>query len=233
MKLNLLKVSIAKSMKVYNEEDFLMLSGIQHFEFCRRQWALIHVEQEWQDNVLTLEGHLIHERADNVMTREKRGDLLIIRALPLHSFQLGISGICDVVECMQHPDGVPITGEQGTYILKPVEYKRGKSKAHDADRLQLTAQVMCLEEMFLHPPISSAYLYYQETRRREEVIITDELRNRVCEITDEMHKYFQQRHTPRVKTGRHCQSCSLRHICLPELLNREKASAYIERMLRA
>ncbi|MDF1512025.1 Dna2/Cas4 domain-containing protein, partial [Robertmurraya sp. DFI.2.37] len=90
-------------MKVYNEDDFLMLSGIQHFVFCRRQWALIHVEQEWRDNVLTLEGQLVHERADNAMSREKRGELFIVRALPLQSASLGISGICDVVECVQHP----------------------------------------------------------------------------------------------------------------------------------
>lgn len=221
-----------KYTMVYNEDDFLMLSSIQHFVFCRRQWALIHVEQEWQDNVLTLEGQLVHERADNAMSREKRGELLIVRALPLQSASLGISGICDVVECVQHPEGVPIVGEQGTYRVHPVEYKRGKTKIHDADRLQLTAQVMCLEEMLVHPPIPVAYLYYNETRRREEVTITDELRNKVRDITTEMHRYFRQRHTPKVKTGKHCRQCSLRHICLPELLNKEKASAYIERMLR-
>lgn len=221
-----------KCTMVYKEEDFLMLSGIQHFAFCRRQWALIHVEQEWQDNVLTLEGNLIHERVDNAMIREKRGDTLIVRALPLQSAGLGISGICDVVEFIQDPEGVPIAGEHGSYLAHPVEYKRGKSKIHDADRLQLTAQVMCLEEMLAHPTIPRAYLYYNETRRREEVPITDELRQKVTDITGEMHRYYQQRHTPRVKTGKHCQQCSMRHICLPELLNKEKASAYIERMLR-
>jgi len=218
---------------MYKEEDFLMLSGIQHFVFCRRQWALIHIEQEWQDNVLTLEGQQIHERADNAMTREKRGELIIVRALPLHSVSLGISGTCDVVECIRHPEGVPIAGEQGTYLVHPVEYKRGKPKIHEADRLQLAAQVMCLEEMLVHPPIPVAYLYYHEIRRREEVIITDELRQKVRDITSEMHRYYRQQYTPRAKTGKHCQQCSLRHSCLPELLNKEKASAYIERMLRS
>lgn len=125
-----------------------------------------------------------------------------------------------------------IAGEQGTFLVHPVEYKRGKPKIHEADRLQLTAQVMCLEEMLVHPPIAVAYLYYHEIRRREEVVITDELRQKVRDITDEMHRYYRQHHTPRVKPGKHCQQCSLRHRCLPELLDKEKASAYIERMLR-
>jgi len=218
---------------VYEEEDFLLLSGIQHFAFCRRQWALIHVEQKWEENVLTLEGQWVHERADNAMTRERRGPLLIVRALPLQSVRLGISGICDVVEFVQDAQGVSIAGEPGTYLARPVEYKRGKTKTHDADRLQLAAQVLCLEEMLAHPPIPHAYLYYNETKRREEVAITEALREQVLTVTTEMHRYYRQRHTPKVKTGKHCMSCSLRQVCLPELLNREPASAYIERMLRS
>lgn len=214
----------------YNEEEYLLLSGIQHFAFCRRQWALIHVEQEWEENVLTIEGNYLHEKVDNPFTREKRGDTLYVRALPIHSQYLGISGICDMVEFIQDSGGVPLDKEKGLYRVKPIEYKRGKPKTHDADILQLTAQTICLEEM-LGTHIEEAALFYHEVKRREPVTITEEMKMRVKEITKEMHHYYKRRHTPRVKTGKHCLHCSLRHRCLPELLEREKVSIYMDRML--
>lgn len=217
-------------MTAYKEEDYLLLSGIQHFAFCKRQWALIHIEQEWSENVLTIEGHHLHEKADNPFVREKRGDTLYVRALPVHSRQLGISGVCDMVEFRRDEDGVPLNNEQGLYLAKPIEYKRGKPKKHDADILQLVAQVMCLEEM-LGTTIDEAALFYHEIKRRETLVITDEMRQRVQEITKEMHHYYMRRHTPRVKTGKHCLRCSLRHICLPELLEKENVSSYMNRML--
>src|SRR5699024_7931993 len=113
-------------MMVYKEEDYLMLSGLQHFVFCRRQWALIHIEQEWEENILTIEGHEIHERVDSPHIREKRGDMLYVRAMPIHSPTLGISGICDMVEFKKDARGVSLYGEEGLYIPKPIEYKRGK-----------------------------------------------------------------------------------------------------------
>src|SRR5690554_1666844 len=132
-------------MKDYNEEDYLLLSGIQHFNFCRRQWALIHIEQQWAENVRTVEGNHLHERADQPMIREKRGNKLVVRALPIHSKQLGATGICDVVEFMQDPSGIILAEEEGQYLPFPVEYKRGKPKRNDSDISQLTAQAICLE----------------------------------------------------------------------------------------
>lgn len=214
----------------YNEEEYLMLSGIQHFAFCRRQWALIHIEQEWEENVLTIEGNYLHEKVDNPHTREKRGDTLYVRALPVHSQYLGISGICDMVEFTRDEEGVPLNKEKGLYRVKPVEYKRGKPKSHDADIFQLIAQTICLEEM-LGTHIVEAALYYDEIKRREPVLITEEMKIRVKDLTKEMHHYYERRHTPRVKTGKHCLQCSLRHRCLPELLEREKVSTYMNRML--
>ena len=131
----------------YREEDFLQLSGIQHFAFCRRQWALIHLEQQWQENLRTVEGGLLHSRAHDASLRERRGDTLILRGLAVFSPSLGLSGQCDVVEFHAVPDGVPIQGEDGLWQPYPVEYKRGKPKEHQADELQLCAQAMCLEEM--------------------------------------------------------------------------------------
>lgn len=217
-------------MTVYNEEDYLMLSGIQHFEFCKRQWALIHIEQEWAENVLTVEGNALHEKADNPFVREKRGDTIFVRALPVHSRILGISGICDMVEFIQDDEGIPLDKEDGLYRVQPIEYKRGKPKKHDADILQLVAQTICLEEM-LGTAINEAALFYHEIKRREKIEITQTMRNNVIEMTKEMHQYFQRKHTPKVKTGKHCQRCSLRHICLPEMLEKENVYTYMNRML--
>lgn len=214
----------------YDENEYLLLSGIQHFAFCRRQWALIHIEQEWEENVLTIEGNAIHEKTDNPFLREKRGNTIYVRALPVHSRKLGINGLCDMVEFIQDKNGITLAQEDGLYRPKPIEYKRGKTKTHDADILQLVAQAMCLEEM-LGATIQEAALYYNEVKRRELIIITDAMRQKVETITKEMHNYYQKRHTPRVKPGKHCLRCSLRHVCLPEVLDREKVSTYMNRML--
>lgn len=207
-----------------------MLSGLQHFVFCKRQWALIHIEQEWEENVLTVEGHALHEKADDPFVRERRGDTIFVRAMPVHSSTLGISGICDMVEFTRDENGIPLDKEDGLYQVKPIEYKKGKPKKHDADILQLTAQSMCLEEM-LGTVIDEAAMYYHEIKRREVVSITPELREKTKEMIQEMHHYYARKHTPRVKTGKRCLRCSLRDICLPEMLQREKVSAYMNRML--
>lgn len=209
------------------DEEWLMLSGIQHFQFCRRQWALIHIEQQWEENVKTIEGQYLHQKADQPMIREKRGNKLIIRALPVKSNDLRMNGICDVVEFIQDTNGVEIHGEKGRYLPFPVEYKRGKPKKDDADILQLTAQAMCLEEMLVCE-VDKGYMYYHEIKHRIEVPFTDYLRQRVIDITNEMHDYYQRRYTPKVKTGSFCKSCSLQHICLPKLMNKRSVKSYIE-----
>ncbi|KQO14754.1 CRISPR-associated protein Cas4 [Paenibacillus sp. Leaf72] len=213
-----------------NEEDFLMLSGIQHFNFCRRQWALIHIEQQWEENVRTVEGAHLHRKADQPMLREKRGDKLIVRALPVQSRRLGISGICDVVEFVRDSSGVPLAGEEGLYLPYPVEYKRGKPKRNDSDRSQLVAQLICLEEMLMCE-LSMGYLYYDEIKHRVEVPVTEADKVRVKQSLDEMRHYYERNHTPRAKTGPHCQSCSLNTVCLPEMLERKPVSSFIESRL--
>lgn len=111
---------------MYLEEDFLALSGIQHFSFCERQWALIHIEQQWNENLLTVLGDLVHKRAHDEAIRERRGDTLIVRGLDVRSFKLGLVGKCDVVEFREDEDGFPLQGEEGAWRVIPVEYKRGK-----------------------------------------------------------------------------------------------------------
>lgn len=113
---------------MYREEEFLQLSGIQHFAFCRRQWALAYIELQWQENVRTVEGKLLHEKAHDVHSREKRGDVIISRAMPICSRELGVSGECDIVEFHRTDDGISLHGQEGQYEVIPVEYKRGSPK---------------------------------------------------------------------------------------------------------
>ncbi|WP_310550935.1 CRISPR-associated protein Cas4 [Paenibacillus glufosinatiresistens] len=214
-------------MTDYNEDDYLLLSGIQHFNFCRRQWALIHIEQQWEENVRTLEGNHLHRVADQPHLREKRGNKLVVRALPVHSRRLGLTGICDVVEFIRDPGGVPLSDEQGLYLPCPVEYKRGKPKKDDSDRSQLIAQAMCLEEM-LACEITTGYLFYNEIKHRVEVPITEADREQVQATLHEMHGYYARRYTPKAKAGPHCENCSLNKVCLPRLMNRRTVASYIE-----
>ena len=211
---------------IYPEEDLLQLSGLQHFAFCRRQWALIHIEQQWQENLRTVEGALLHRRAHDEQLRERRGDVLILRGLPVVSRTLGLSGKCDVVEFHADPAGIPLQGEEGLWHPFPVEYKRGRPKAHDADLLQLCAQAMCLEEM-LCCAVPEGALFYGETRRRMDVSFSDELRGRVTALPAEMHQLFRRGHTPKVRPSKSCNACSLKEICLPALLGRKSAQAYL------
>lgn len=210
----------------YNEDDYLQLAGLQHFSFCRRQWALIHLEQQWAENLLTVQGQLLHEKAHDAGSRELRGDVLTVRGMRIHSPTLGVSGACDVVEFRRAADGVPLAGREGLWRPCPVEYKRGAPKAIDADRLQLCAQAMCLEEM-LCCDIPEGALFYGETRRREIVPFSDALREQVRACLEEMHELFRRKHTPRVRPGKSCNACSLRDSCLPRLGRSRSVRAYL------
>ena len=215
----------------YQEDDYLLLSGIQHFAFCRRQWALIHIEQQWAENIRTFEGRVLHENAHNSELREKRGDVLTIRAMKVVSRSMGISGECDVVEFHRSENGVPLQGQKGLFCVIPVEYKRGVPKKHDADELQLTAQAMCLEEM-LFTRIERGFLYYGETRRRVEVVFTEELRDKVRRLFAEMHGYYDRNYTPKVKESASCKQCSLQNVCMQRLCDNTSAKRYVDNILK-
>lgn len=178
----------------------------------------------------TVEGELFHHRAHNEQMRERRGDLLIIRGLPVASSKLGISGTCDVVEFHSNTHGVTLHGEQGRWIPFPVEYKRGKPKDHQADELQLCAQAMCLEEM-LCCAIPQGALFYGETRRRMEVHFTQILRSQVHTMLKEMHQLYSRRYTPKVKPSKGCSACSLKEVCLPILMRKKHAATYLRQAM--
>ncbi len=213
-------------MSGYHEEEYLQLSGIQHFAFCRRQWALIHLEQQWADNLRTVEGELMHQNAHDRQFSERRGELLVARGMAVYSARLGVTGACDVVEFHQSQDGVALIGRRDKWLPVPVEYKRGTSKMTDADRLQLCCQAICLEEM-LACEISTGYLYYGQTHRREQVDFVPKLRQTVEEMLCEMHQYTQRQYTPKVKPHRGCRACSLKDVCLPELCGDLSATDYL------
>jgi len=214
----------------YNEDDFLQLSGLQHFSFCRRQWALIHIEQQWQENLKTVEGNIVHERCHDDGFVEKRGELLVTRGLRVSSRELGVSGQCDVVEFRKSVNGCKLHGHVGNWLPYPVEYKRGKSKLINADRLQLCCEAMCLEQM-LGVSIEKGALYYNELHRREEVFFTTELRAEVKKLLQEMHDYYKRGYTPKVKPKTGCRQCSLQEICLPVLCNGIDVKGYYRSFL--
>lgn len=209
-----------------DSDDYLLMSGIQHFAFCRRQWALIHIEQQWAENVRTAEGGLEHNRCHDDAFTEKRRDLLVVRGLRVISHRLRLSGNCDVVEFHSDPAGVLLQGREGTWLPMPVEYKHGHAKENNADRLQLCAQGMALEEM-LACDVPQGALYYAETRRREIVPLTQELRAEAQSMSDEMYAYYSRGTTPKTKPGKHCNACSLKELCLPTLCKKADAKAYL------
>ena len=210
-------------LAMYAEEDLLPLSGLQHLQFCERQWALIHIEQQWDENRLTAEGRLLHERADSDVD-EWRGRVRICRGLRIHSLRIGLAGRADVVEFHPLPGG-------GTQA-RPVEYKRGKPKQGLEDKIQLCAQALCLEEM-LDQHIPEGDLYYGTQRRRFPVIFDGALRRATEDLANRMHQLYQARTTPRAVYMPKCRSCSLFSLCMPQTLSsRGSVRTFLSRSLR-
>ncbi len=215
----------------YSDDDLLLLSGIQHFAFCRRQWALIHIEQQWQENVLTFSGREMHERADDPFFTESRGTVLVTRSLPLVSRTLGLYGVADVVEFQRDENGIALDSRPGRWRPHPVEYKYGQPKSDDRDIVQLCAQGICLAEMF-GVPVATGDLFYGRTRRRQPVEFDETLRDRVRELAAAMHDLFEKGVTPPAESSAACQSCSLVEICLPKAGSRRSVRRYLDEALR-
>lgn len=214
--------------ETYNEDEFLLLSGIQHFAFCPRQWALIHIEQQWNENAKTIEGKHLHERVDDPMIKESSKKLVVWRSVNLISYRLGLTGRADVVEFNKSKIGISLSDKSGMWTPYPVEYKRGKPKTDERDEVQLCAQAICLEEMF-KTTINEGALFYGEIRRRSIVSFAKELRQQVAKYTIEMHRLFKNSITPPPVYKPHCKSCSLFNLCLPKRLNSFKsATSYLK-----
>ena len=212
----------------YDEDEYLMISGIQHFCFCKRQWALIHMEQEWADDGRTVSGDLFHERVDT-LSRETRKGVVTLRSVRVSSSSLGLSGRCDVVEIHEDPDGFHIAGRDGRYSVVPVEYKVGHRKERDWDRVQLCAESMALEES-LDTTVRTGCLFYGSERRREVVSIDDELREETTRLAEEMHRISKGTTIPPAVRGQGCKKCSLYDLCMPEIDGSSDVDDYYRRM---
>ena len=200
---------------MYQEPDYLLLSGLQHLCFCPRQCAFIHVEQLWSENYFTASGRILHEKVHGGIG-ESRRCIRTERDLKIASRRLGVTGKTDAVEF--YSDGTVI----------PIEYKHGKPKEDFSDEVQLCAQAMCLEEMLLCE-IPEGSLYYGETRRRQVVAFTPELRGRVRHMLEAMQDDMARGHTPSVKADKRCAACSMKEICLPGLRRSPPVAAYLQR----
>lgn len=211
---------------IYTDEQMLNISGIQHFVFCRRQWALIHIEQQWAENLLTVSGEIMHKNAHDDTFSEKRGNIIISRGMNIVSYSLGVSGVCDIVEFHKSDDGALIYGYDGLYKILPVEYKHGEPKNDNSDILQAAAQAMCLEDMFC-TKIDEVHIFYGKTRRRQKIVIDAVVRNELAAVLKEMHNLYNRRYTPKVKKSKKCSACSLSNICLPSLTKTQTVNGYI------
>lgn len=202
------------------EIESIAISALQHFAFCPRQCALIHIERAWEENTLTAQGRVLHDRAHEA-GGETRRDLRTARALPLQSAAHGLHGVADVVEFHRQPDGA--------WQPFPVEYKRGRPKFTPIDAVQLCAQALCLEEM-LNVAIATGALFYGETRRRQDVPFDDALRAETLRLTAEVRAMIASGRTPAPVYAKHCHACSLLERCQPRAVARS-ASAYLARLL--
>lgn len=206
------------SEKNYETDDLVMLSALNHYLYCPRRCALIHIEQVWSENIFTAEGRIMHDKADS-NKHELRGNVRIDYSVPLRSLRLGLIGKADVVEFHKQGD---------TWMPFPVEYKRGKPKMDDCDKVQLCAQAICLEEM-LNVEIEEGALFYGQTRRRENVTFDKVLRVETEEAAKKIHELIASGITPKAEYSAKCKKCSLVELCLPKVSN--KAGNYLLKVM--
>lgn len=223
---------------MYRDDELLPISALQHVMFCERQCALIHVEQQWKENTLTLEGARLHARSHEAESvYETRGDIVIARGLALRSYRLGLTGRSDVVELHRCADNdehaVTLPGVPGKRRLIPIEYKRGKPKKDSCDKVQLCAQALCLEEM-LGGDIEAGSLFYGTKKRRLVVPLTLELREITAQAATRLRAICSSPTMPTARLEPKCESCSLKDICMPSILSGARSvSRYVDQNLAA
>lgn len=202
---------------MYTEDDFIMISALQHYIFCPRQCGLIHIDDVWQKNLFTVRGEILHEKVDSD-SYETRGDVKTVRGLRIHSYKYGIVGRCDVVEFRQTSKGKEIF---------PVEFKAGQPKEDISDKVQLCAQVFCLEEM-LNTQINKAAFFYGKIRRRNVIDIDLQLRTQTEDVINSVRKLISEKKIPIIEYSAKCRNCSLINVCQPKALNKRKLQNYMK-----
>lgn len=229
---------------MHTESDLLPLSALQHLAYCERQCALIHLERLWRDNRLTAEGNRLHRNAHEGGPKSRDGER-VTRGLEVRSLRLGLAGVCDVVIWKPpeaSPAGVSLSQawrlasaeERQRWEITPVEYKRGKAKRSDCDRVQLCGQALCLEEM-LGVSIPAGQIFYGKTRRRTDVSFDESLRSKTESLAARLRELFRTGVTPAAMYEKaKCDRCSLKPDCLPELPRRRRsAQSWLDRQLTA
>lgn len=207
------------SNKNYGIDDLVSLSALNHYIYCPRRCALIHIEQIWSENVFTAEGRIMHDKVDTA-NKESRGSIRIEYGVPMRSLKLGLIGKADVVEFHKKGD---------KWIPFPVEYKRGKPKHDDSDKVQLCAQALCLEEM-MNVEVPEGALFYGQTRHRHDVRFDSALRTVTEDAAKRLHGLIESDITPKAEYSSKCKKCSLVELCLPKASS--KASNYLERVMK-
>jgi CRISPR-associated exonuclease Cas4 len=206
-----------------SEWELIAVSALNQYAYCPRRCALIFIEQVWSENVFTAEGRIMHEKADS-NKYESRGNVRIDCSVPLRSLRLGLIGKADVVEFHRQTDG--------SWLPYPVEYKRGKPKADDCDKVQLCAQAICLEEM-LGVEIKEGALFYGQTRRREDVVFDAALRAETADIAKKTRDLITAGITPKAEYSKKCDKCSLFELCMPKACGKTgSASKYLLKATR-
>ncbi|WP_329905458.1 CRISPR-associated protein Cas4 [Porphyromonas pogonae] len=202
---------------MFEDEQLLMISGIQHYAFCPTQWCLVYLDQFWQDNELTVGGHLLHKHVDNPKLQPLEQGIRHIHSMHLASYTIGVYGIADIVAFESHRGGMP---------LYPIEYKHGKPKRDNVDAVQLCAQAICLEEMY-NCEIKYGYIYYGKTRQRTQIDINTSLRKETLSIITKMHTLMSQNGIVRSTKSNKCNKCSLQDICMPLSEHTTSAQEYL------
>jgi CRISPR-associated protein Cas4 len=207
---------------MYTEDDFILISALQHYIFCPRQCALIYIDDVWQENLFTVRGDILHEKVDTD-SYETRGDVKMVRGLRIHSYKYGIVGRCDIVEFKQTSKGKEIL---------PVEFKAGQPKEDISDKVQLCAQVFCLEEM-LNTQINKAAFFYGKIRRRNVIDIDLQLRTQTEEVINNVRRLISEKRIPIIGYSAKCRNCSLISVCQPKAMNKRKLQNYIKELYLA
>ena len=211
---------------MFSEDELIPVSALQHALFCERQCALIHIEGLWEENLFTAEGRVLHERVDREH-HESRRNRRTEYGMAIRSLEYGLIGKADVVELEK--------SGRGYDLVRPVEFKRGKQKDSDIDRVQLCAQALCLEEMF-GTAVEEAQFYYLREHRRTSVELVSDLRSRTAELIRRVRELFESRVTPpAVYEKKKCDRCSLYDLCMPKAVNSggKSVSRYVAYQIRA
>lgn len=211
------------------DEDEVLISSLQHLEFCERQWSLIHVEREWRDNELTAEGRIMHEYVHKEGETSK-SCVVVATSLALRSLEHGLYGVADLVEFRRDDNGVALPGRRGRFMPYPIEYKHGKKRPDLADEMQLTAQAMCIEEMY-GVRVEYGAIFYGTPKRRVEVAVDAKLREKAIALIDRARLLIAGGARPVPNIAAHCKSCSLADICMPSQIKRDASSRYVEALV--